>query len=194
MDQIAAYELHPDPVHYTTKFLDGLKPGVRLLVAIQQPGDLETAYSLALLYEELGDDYKAVPPPIRHSVLPPPQPPPPPSSWFPKPAEERKSLDSSRSAGDDKWHSLKNYRHSKGLCFICGEKWNKEHHWKNSIQLHVVQEMVQYMQNLEDHSYTEQADQTMEPSPQIMMLSLVALNPDLPIAKAMQPQVEIQGQ
>jgi hypothetical protein len=33
----------------------------------------------------------------------------------------------------------------------------------------------------------------MEPSPQIMMLSLVALNPDLPIAKAMQPQVEIQG-
>jgi hypothetical protein len=54
--------------------------------------------------------------------------------------------------------------------------------------------MVQYMQNLEDHSDTKQADQTMEPSPQIMMLSLVALNPDLPIAKAMQPQVEIQGQ
>jgi hypothetical protein len=118
--------------------LDGLKPSVHLLVAIQQPGDLEIAYSLALLYEELGHDYKAVPPPIRRSVLPPPQPPPPPSRWFPKPAEERKSLDSSRSAGDDKWQSLKNYRCSKGLCFICGEKWNKEHQCKNSIQLHVV--------------------------------------------------------
>jgi hypothetical protein len=49
MDQIAAYESCPNPMHYTTKFLDGLKPGVRLLVAIQLPRDLDTAYSLALL-------------------------------------------------------------------------------------------------------------------------------------------------
>jgi hypothetical protein len=55
MDQIAAYEVKPDPVHYTTKFLDGLKPVVRVLVAIQQPPDLDMAYSLALLYEELGE-------------------------------------------------------------------------------------------------------------------------------------------
>jgi hypothetical protein len=55
MDQIAAYETKPDPVHYTTRFLDGLKPAVHVLVAIQQPPDLDTAYSLALLYEELGD-------------------------------------------------------------------------------------------------------------------------------------------
>jgi hypothetical protein len=56
MDQIAAYEACPDLVHYITKFLDGLKPGVRILVAIQQPTELETAHSLALLYEELGED------------------------------------------------------------------------------------------------------------------------------------------
>jgi hypothetical protein len=55
MDQISAYEVCPDPVHYTTKFLDGLKQGVRILVAIQQPKDLDTTYSLELLYEELGD-------------------------------------------------------------------------------------------------------------------------------------------
>jgi hypothetical protein len=55
MDQIAAYETRPDPVHYTTRFLDGLKPAVRVLVAIQQPPDLDTSYSLALLYEELGE-------------------------------------------------------------------------------------------------------------------------------------------
>jgi hypothetical protein len=63
VDQIIAYS-RPDPVHYTTRFLDGLKPAVRVLVAIQQPPD--TAYSLALLYEELGDDtsslnYQALP-------------------------------------------------------------------------------------------------------------------------------------
>jgi hypothetical protein len=55
MDQISAYESRPDPVHYTTRFLDGLKQGMRILVAIQQTKDLDTTYSLALLYEELGD-------------------------------------------------------------------------------------------------------------------------------------------
>jgi hypothetical protein len=55
VDQIAAYETRPDPLHYTTRFLDGLKPAVRALVAIQQPCNLDAAYSLALLYEELGD-------------------------------------------------------------------------------------------------------------------------------------------
>jgi hypothetical protein len=63
VDQIIAYS-RPDPVHYTTRFLDGLKPAVHVLMAIQQPPD--TAYSLALLYEELGDDtsslnYQALP-------------------------------------------------------------------------------------------------------------------------------------
>jgi hypothetical protein len=56
MDQISVYEGKPDPVHYTTKFIDGLQSSVRVLVAIQQPKTLEVAYSLALLYEELGDD------------------------------------------------------------------------------------------------------------------------------------------
>jgi hypothetical protein len=56
MDKIAAYEERPDSLHYTTRFLDGLKPVVRVLIAIQQPHNLEVAYTLALLYEELGDN------------------------------------------------------------------------------------------------------------------------------------------
>lgn len=55
IDQLSAYESAPDPLHYVTRFLDGLKPSVRVLVAIQQPPDLDTAYELALLHEELGD-------------------------------------------------------------------------------------------------------------------------------------------
>jgi hypothetical protein len=50
------------PVHYITKFLDGLKPTVRVLVAIQQPATLDAAYTLALLYEELGDGMTSVTP------------------------------------------------------------------------------------------------------------------------------------
>lgn len=53
VDQISAYDTHPNPLNYLTCFLDGLKPAVRVLVAI--PADLDSAYTMALLYEELGD-------------------------------------------------------------------------------------------------------------------------------------------
>jgi hypothetical protein len=55
IDQLSAYESKPDYFHFTTRFLDGLKPTLGILVAIQEPRDLDKAYTLALLYEELGD-------------------------------------------------------------------------------------------------------------------------------------------
>ena len=54
-DQLTAYEDAPNSLHYTTRFLDGLKPGVRIAVALQKPKDLDAAYELALLHEELGE-------------------------------------------------------------------------------------------------------------------------------------------
>jgi hypothetical protein len=79
-------------------FLDGLQPAVRVLVAIQQPVDLDTSYTLALLYEELAD---GVAPASSHfgahghstrrpqaHPLPPP-PPVPPAKWTTKPIEEK---------------------------------------------------------------------------------------------------------
>ena len=51
IDQIAAFDPHPDPLNHLTRFLDGLKPTVRILVAIQQPEMLDSAYTMALLYE-----------------------------------------------------------------------------------------------------------------------------------------------
>ena len=54
-DQLTAYESNPDPLHYTTRFTDGLEPGVRMAIAMQKPRDLDTAYELALIHEELGE-------------------------------------------------------------------------------------------------------------------------------------------
>lgn len=48
VDQISAYDSRPDPVHYLTRFLDGLKPVVRVLVAIRQPSDLDAAYTTVI--------------------------------------------------------------------------------------------------------------------------------------------------
>jgi hypothetical protein len=55
IDQLAAYEPHIASLHYTTRFLDGLRPAIRYVVSIHCPNDLDTAYSLALLQEEMGD-------------------------------------------------------------------------------------------------------------------------------------------
>jgi hypothetical protein len=56
MDQLTAYEPNPDMLHYTTRFIDGLKPVVCLTVAVQLPLDLDTVYSIALVQEEVEDD------------------------------------------------------------------------------------------------------------------------------------------
>lgn len=55
MDQLAAYEPNPDMMHYTTSFIDGLKPAVRVIMAVQRPPDLDTAYCIASVQEEVGE-------------------------------------------------------------------------------------------------------------------------------------------
>lgn len=43
----------------------------------------------------------------------------------------------------DKLATLKAYRRAKGLCYICGERWGKDHKCNNTLQLHVVQELLE---------------------------------------------------
>lgn len=52
-DQLPAYENIPDPLHYLTRFLDGLHLPVRMAVSLQKPHDLDAPYELAILHEEL---------------------------------------------------------------------------------------------------------------------------------------------
>ena len=128
-DQLSAYEESPDPLHYVTRFLDGLKPQVRLAVAIQKPCDLDTAYELALLHEELGEGQGSGTPVISHrkaNALPLPLPP----THKPRVPEEKKQLPT-----EDKLSALKSFIHAKGLCFVCGDKWSREHQCKPSVQL-----------------------------------------------------------
>ncbi|KAK1679066.1 hypothetical protein QYE76_039914 [Lolium multiflorum] len=212
MDQLSAYESNPDPVHYTTKFLDGLQPGVRILVAIQQPRDLETAYSLALLYEELGTECGPtmdLPLPVQPYVpsrrnhppaVAPITPPSPPSRWVSPKLEENRRAEQFKGRAEDRWQSLRAYRRSKNLCFTCGEKNHKEHQCKNNIQLHVVQEMIDYMQFSEEAGEERFADANASfqpdsppPDPHLMLLSTAAVNPTVTAPKTMKLQVTIQG-
>jgi hypothetical protein len=154
MDQLNAYEPNPDMLHYTTRFIDGLKYYVRMIVAVQRPSDLDTAYSIALVQEEVADDDQDTlsvqwQRPVsshssrhsRHSSI--------------KTFDDPRSPEATKtpSSSEDKLTTLKAYRKAKGLCFICGKKWGKEHKCGTTVQLHVVQEMLEFCAN-EDSSHS----------------------------------------
>ena len=58
-----------------------------------------------------------------------------------------KTHESRVSPSDDKWIALRNFRRAKGLCYTCGERWAKEHRCQGTVQLHIVQEMVELLQS-----------------------------------------------
>jgi hypothetical protein len=161
VDQLAAYEPHIDTLHYTTRFIDGLKHSIRSIVAIQCPIDLDTAYSLALLQEEVTEGGRSfthrqplqlpAPPPLlalpappkRPHQLPVPPPRPPVQSEFKATGENHRGQPSSSVSTDDRWAALRNYRKARGLCFTCGERWSRDHQCKGTVQLHVLQEVLE---------------------------------------------------
>ena len=168
---------------------------MRVLVAIQQPRDLDTAYTLALLYEELGDGSTPlnVHSPVSSSrrvqplLLPPPLPP---SRWLTKQPEEKKSAKPSRQQTEEKWNSLKAYRRAKGSCFVCGEKWGREHKCGNTIQLHIVQEMIEFLQQPDSEDEAAQGEEMGSVS---LLLSAAAHHVGEKAPKTMLLQVTVQG-
>jgi hypothetical protein len=198
-DQLTAYEVSPDSVHYTTKFIEGLKPVIRMAVAIQQPQDLDKAIELALLFEELTEEPELVSAPsfpayqstmTRRAPVLPFQPPPKPV--VPRLPEDRNAREPLKTISpDDKWHQLRNYRKSKGLCFTCGERWAKDHQCKSSVQLHVVQEMMDFL-SVEDQQYYECTDTDVDPTVQLMCVSAAALG-KMEAEQTMHISVMIQG-
>lgn len=76
--------------------------------------------------------------------------------------EDHRSSDSMKPVesvrpGDDKLAALRNYRRAKGLCFTCGERWSRDHKCQ-AVQLHVVQEMVDFLQYANDFAPPSPSD------------------------------------
>lgn len=170
IDQLAAYEPNIDNLHYTTRFLDGLVPHIRALVAIQRPHDLDTAHSLALLQEEVGGNFYhgqhrqmqlAAPSTILVLSAPPtrrplPLPAPPVARPIAQAVTEVKSVAAQPHSGntDDKWAALRAYRRARGQCFTCGERYSRDHQFKGTVSLHVIQEVLELFS-----SHSEETDQ-----------------------------------
>lgn len=140
IDQLSSYSSDTDPMYFTMRFIDGLRPDIKSIVLVMWPQTLDTACTIALLQEEAagavvpvpgrrGDwsPQLCLPPPPARPALPLPPPPPHPE----RPAVQQHQPSSSTSPGpqsaEAKLSALKTYRRALGLCYKCGTKWSKEH-------------------------------------------------------------------
>jgi hypothetical protein len=124
------------PDLFPSRSVDGLKDEIKAMVFVHQLKSLESAVSLALLQEEAMDMLRrngvrrtefptTVRPtfcsPIASSSS---------TSQTPLVAEDKRGQEAAHvapamppaSSPDDRASTLKSYRHSRGLCFVCGEK------------------------------------------------------------------------
>ncbi len=180
MHQLLAYNNSLPLNYFVTKFVEGLKQEIRSAVLTQKPQDLDSACSLAFLQEEILEGSKSVshkksdqPILVRNSL----------KSFSPQgysnsvvkgtssaPSDDRRGSDSTR-ARDDRLAALRSYRRSKGLCFTCGERWSKEHKCATSVQLHVIQELLETL----SPNSVDSDEQEMEEG-NLMAISLQAIS------------------
>lgn len=93
---------------------------------------------------------------------------------------------------EDRWSALRAYRKSKGLCFICGERWARDHRYKQEVQLHVVQEMLEYVQNMPCDVNDTEEESTCEVN--VICISAASLGDvAAPAVSTMKLRVHLQG-
>lgn len=162
MHALKAHTTAWDPELLPSRFVDGLKEEIKVVVLVHQPKNLDIAVSLALLQEEAMDIWRNREPRRGEGSFPYAR-----SNYkVPAlvttsadklatsssaqratiPAEDKRGLENARhsatSTAEDRTASLNSFRRSRGLCFVCGEKWAPGHKCATTVQLHVVQEML----------------------------------------------------
>jgi hypothetical protein len=165
IEQLKAYNPNPDLLSFTTRFIDGLRDDIRVVVLVARPTILDVAYTLALLQEEATEpprckDYKrADHAPYQKAAggrgslfLPDP----------PVRPQDDKAEAPKPPAPNDKFASLKTFRHARELCVRCGEKRVPGHRCSATPQFHALQEVWVLCQDdfdlPEEESPTEHAD------------------------------------
>jgi hypothetical protein len=182
VDQLAAYTATTDPLYYTLRFIDGLRDDIKPIVLVQRPQDLDTAFVLATLQEEVADpykkrEYKKQDQGYSHkntlkNALPLPAPPLRDKHVSASGSDDKRGIEGARafpssSSVDSKAAALKAYRRAMGLCFKCNEKWSRDHTCAPTVQLHAVQELWELFQ-LDDEEVAT-ASQPGFPSEQLFM-------------------------
>uniref|UniRef100_A0A0A9BS31 Uncharacterized protein n=1 Tax=Arundo donax TaxID=35708 RepID=A0A0A9BS31_ARUDO len=159
MEQLLSYNETIDSMYFITRFIDGLKDEIRSVVLVHCPLDLDTAIALAQLQEEAheGGRHRSAPKPDdtfpqKTSIKA--------SGALPLPlllvrakpggvelAKDRRGVDAARAKGvEDKLAALRAYCLARGLCFKCREKWSKDHRCAATVQLYVLEDLLEFFQ------------------------------------------------
>jgi len=128
------------------KFIDGLKEEFCSAILLQCPNSLYIAFVLAQLQEEVYDPGKQkelkkpdfyIPKSNLKTTYPLPSPP-------LKSDKQQLDLENKKSTttAEEKWQALRRFRRAKGLCEKCAAKWSRNHVCSDSVQLHVIQELL----------------------------------------------------
>jgi hypothetical protein len=164
------------------RFIDGLRDDIKPIVLVQRPQDLDTAFVLAALQEEVADpykkrEYKKQDQGYSHkntlkNALPLPAPPLRDKHVSASGSDDKRGMEGARafpssSSIDSKAAALKAYRRAMGLCCKCNEKWSRDHTCAPTVQLHAVQELWELFQ-LDDEEMAT-ASQPDFPSEQLFM-------------------------
>uniref|UniRef100_A0A453EC58 Reverse transcriptase domain-containing protein n=2 Tax=Aegilops tauschii subsp. strangulata TaxID=200361 RepID=A0A453EC58_AEGTS len=176
MHHLLAHHPSWDPAFFVTQFMEGLQRDIRAAVVLHRPQTLDTVVDLAFLQEEVVDSFRrddrrhSSPPSLPavgratpRTALPLPLPPPKPGVGVPDARREgRRDNDNNNksTSNEDKLAALRAYRRAKGLCFTCGERWSREHRCGPTVQLHVVEELIEMLQG----QPTEQEQKETAPS------------------------------
>ena len=69
---------------------------------------------------------------------------------------------SDRAPTDDKLKALLAHCHKNGLCFKCGEKWGHNHRCSQQVSLHVLEELFDAIDTMDDAADTD-SEEEVEP-------------------------------
>ncbi|KAM0872306.1 hypothetical protein ACQ4PT_038804 [Festuca glaucescens] len=171
MHALKAHSSAWDPELFPSRFVDGLKDEIRVVVLVHQPKDLDAAVSLALLQEEAWEiwrkkDTRRAEPAYfpkasyrattgtastgeRGASTPVAAPSPYTAPRHASMTEDKRGQEAARETAPthavERAAALKAYRRARNLCFICGERYSPGHKCATTVQLHVVQEMLDAM-------------------------------------------------
>lgn len=147
-----------DETYFVTRFIARLKDDIRHVIVLHRPKDVDTASALALIQgDELakikskgfGKDYS--------------------KQGFKQFNDKHKGneldmtkLKQNKADSEDKRATLKEYRRKHGLCFRCGDKWSQNHKCPAQVPLHVVEELLDALDDTASDCSEEHAPESEE--------------------------------
>jgi len=131
---ILLYNNNYDDTYFVTRFVSGLKEEIRSVICLHQPKDVDTASALALIQEEELNN-------VRNKTGG--------KNWS-KPVTEKVKpveVEITKYKAEDKLSNLREFRRKNGLCFKCGEKWSHGHKCPAQVPLHVIEELLDALED-----------------------------------------------